>query len=161
MLLICMIATFAFLFNIEADGIGYGIFYMFVGLLCFGSWSIGKEEIDPDKPLRNILALLVWSFIGFGMTATGIAALVSTQENHTFIQVFLALTGIGLIIAYIISIIKNKDFLAIASVVLFIGGLVLGGNSTGRPVLAVLTLVTLFVALALFVFSLFKGSLDD
>lgn len=161
MLLACIVATFAFLFNVEGTGIGYGCFYMFVGLLCFGSRSIGKEEVDPDKPIRNILLLLVWSLIGFGMMSTGIAALVDKVENETFIMVFLALSGMGLIVAYVISIIKNKDWYAIISVVLFIGGLVLGGNSTGRPVLAVLTLVTLLAAIVVFVISLIKGLADD
>ena len=134
---------------------------MFVGLLCFGSWSIGKEEIDPDKPIRNILLLLMWSLLGFGMMATGIAALIDSVENYTFITVFLALSGMGLIVAYIISIIKNKDLYAIISVVLVVVGFIIGGNSTGRPFLAILTLVTLFASLAFFVVSLIKGLTDD
>ena len=161
MLLVCLVATFAYLFNVEGKGVGYGCFYMLVGLLCFGSWSIGKEEIDPDKPIRNILALLLWSLVGFGMMATGLAALIDSRENATMILVFLTITAIALMIAYVISIIKNKDWYAIISVVLFVGGLVIGGNSTGRPLLAILTLLTLFAALAFFVISLLRGLADD
>ena len=160
-LIVCMASTFVYLFNVEGSGIGYGCFYMLIGLLCFGSWAIGKETIDPDKPIRNILALLLWSLVGFGMMATGVVALIDGRESETFIMVFLVLTALALMVAYVVSIIKNKDWFAIASVVLFIGGLVLGGNSTGRPVLAVLTLVTLFAALVVFVISMFRGLEDD
>jgi hypothetical protein len=134
---------------------------MFVGLLCFGSWSIGKEKVDPDQPIRNILLLLVWSILGFAMVTTGIASLIDGVGNNTLITVFLVLAGIGLVVAYIISIIKNKDIYAIISVVLFIGGLVIGGNSTGSVILPILTLITLFAALVCFVISLIKGLSDD
>lgn len=159
--LICIVATFAFLFNMGENSVVYGCLYMFAGLLCFGSWSIGKEEIDPDQPIRNILLLLLWSMLGFGMVTTGIASLVDGVANYTLITVFLALCGVGLVVAYVISIIKNKDIYAIISVVLFIGGLIIGGNSSGSVILPILTLVTLFAAIVCFVISLIKGLADD
>ena len=160
-ILFCFIATFLFLCNVEESGIGYGCFYMFVGLICFGSLSIGKEKIDPDKPIRNILLFLVWSLLGFGMMATGIAALIDGVGNNTLIMIFLFFSGFGLIIAYVISIIKNKDLYAIISIALVVIGCVIGANSTGNMLLSILTLVSLFAAIVFFVISILKGLADD
>ena len=80
--LFCLISTFILMINLNKSGIGYSCFYLFAGVLCFGSWSVGKEEIDPDKPIRNILLLLAWSLLGFGIMAMGIIALnVETQTT--------------------------------------------------------------------------------
>ena len=159
-ILFCFAATFVFMCNVDESGIGYGCFYMFVGLICFGSLSIGKEKIDTDKTIRNILLFFVWSLLGFGMMATGIAALIDGVGNHTLIMVFLFLSGFGLIIAYVISIFKNKDIYAIISLGLVVLTCVIGANSTGNPFLSVLTLITLFAAIGVFVFSIFKGLQD-
>ena len=154
--LICIISMFVILFNMENVGIAQGVFCIISGLLCFGSWSVGKEEIDPDKPIRNILKLMVWSLIGFGTMSMGISFLINDTENNSVTAMFLILTAFALIIAYIISIIKNKDVYAILSVVLFIVGCVVGGISNGIFIVGFLSMLLLLAALGCFVFSLIK-----
>lgn len=159
--LFCIFTTFSFVFNMDKAGMGYACFYIFVGLLCFGSLSVGKEEFDPDHPVRNILLLLGWSLLGFGITSMGVLCLIEKPENTSVMTAFLVIAALGLVVAYIVSIIKNKEIYAMISIALLVGGCVLGGNSTGRPVLIVLTLLTLLAAIALFVISLIKGAIDD
>ena len=161
MTLFCMFTTFSFVFNMEKTGVGNACFYIFVGVLCFGALSVGKEEFDPEKPVRNVLLLLGWSFLGFGITAIGILCLVEKPGNTSVITAFLVLAALTLLASYIISIIKNVEIFAILSIVLLIGGCFLGTISSGKPVLMVLTLVICFAAIALFVISLFKGPEED
>lgn len=52
--LFCLFATFFYVFNMDKRGVGYGCFYIFVRLFSFGSLSIGKKEIDPEKPIGAI-----------------------------------------------------------------------------------------------------------
>ena len=155
--LFCLVATFMFLFNMDQTGVGYGCVYILAGLVSFGSWSIGKEEIDPEKPIRNIFVLLVWSLLGFGMMAMGITTLKGKANDESLMTMFLVLTGLGLCIAYVVSIIKNKDIYAILSIVLIILTCFLGTKSTGKDFLAILTLLCLFASAACFLFSFIKG----
>ena len=157
-----MIATFSYVFNIDNAGVGYGCFCMFVGLLCFGSWSIGKEEIDPEKPIRNILILSVWSLLGFGITSIGIKAMIHKPQNNSVMIAFLALAGMALIVVYIISIIKNKDVFAILSIVLLVLGCVIAANTDSLFPVGILALAIIAGAFVCFAISFFKnGSSDD
>ncbi len=159
--LFCFFATFSALFNLEEAGIGYACLYIFVGVLCFGTLPVGKREFNPKKPVRNILLLLVWALLGFGIMAVGIACLIDKPENISVLSLFLILPGFGLLIAYIVSIIITKDLFAILSVVLAIGGILLGSYSNGALLLQILTLLMLFSALACFVISVIKGIIAD
>ncbi len=159
--LFCMISTFVISFNTETMGVGYGCFCILVGLLYFGSFSVGKQEIDPDKPIRNILLLLLWSLLGFGIMAMGILAIIGTPENTSVLIMFLVLAGLGFLVAYVISIIRNKDWFAILSVVLVVVGFVIGSYSNGILILQILTLVTFLASIVCFIWSFIKGALDD
>ena len=157
-----MIATFVSVFNGDKTGVGFGCFYIVAGLLSFGSLSIGKERINPEKPIRNILFFLMWSLLGFSMMAIGIASLRNKSGDNSLLTMFLVLIGFALIIVYIISIIKNKDWFAILSVGLFALGIFLGVKSNnGMLILQILTLLTLLAAAVSFVISFFKSSWDD
>ena len=158
--LLCFISTFVIVFNIESGSTGYAIFCIFVGLVCFGSWSVGKAEIDPDKPIRNILLLLLWSMLGFGITAIGVTALISEKSSHGLLMAFLVIMSMALLIVYLITIIKNLDWFAILSVVLIVVGCVIAGNASGKPVLMVLSLIILAASIVCFVISIIKGILD-
>ena len=144
-----MISTFAISFNTETMGIGYGCFCILVGLMYFGSFSVGKEEIDPDKPIRNILLLLLWSLLGFGVMSMGILALIGTPENNSLLIAFLVMAGLGFLVAYVISI---------ALVVL---GFVIGSYSNGMLILQILTLATFLASIVCFILSFIKGLTDD
>lgn len=159
--LFCIFTTFSFVFNMERVGIGAACFYIFSGILCFGALSIGKEEFNPDRPVGNILLLLGWSLLGFEITSMGILCLIEKPENTSVMTAFLVIAALGLLVAYLVSIIKNKELYAILSIPLLIGGGLLAGLSTGKPVLAVLSILIILGALALFVYSLIKTALDD
>lgn len=160
--LLCLVSTFILLINFEKGGIGYGVFYLFTGALCFGSWSVGKEEIDPDKPIRNVLMLLAWSFLGFGIMAMGIVSLnVDPKANNSLLSAFLTMTFLVLIIVYVVAIIKNKDLYAILSVVLFILGCVVAGFSNGIFILGLLSLLIFLSAIVFFILSFIKGVAND
>lgn len=159
--LFCMIACFFLMFENDNAVVFKGCFCIFVGFLSFGSWAIGRETIDPDKPLRNILMLLVWSLVGFGIMTIGISLLVDERSNSSVILMFLVLGFFALIIAYLISIIKNKDWYAILSIVLFIGGLVVGGFANGIFIVGLLSLLILAAAIGCFVYSIIKGLTAD
>ena len=159
--LICLVSTFVFVFSMDKTGVGYGCFYIIVGLLSFGSLSIGKEEFDADKPIRNILLLLAWSLLGFSIMAMGIMALIEMNPDESIMTVFLVLAGLGLIVVYIISIIKNKDYFAILSILLVVAGFVCGGLSGDIMILRILTLVLLAGSLVSFVVSIIKGFSAD
>lgn len=152
---------FIILFNSEDIGIAAGSFCILTGLLCFGSWSIGKEQIDPEKPIRNIFKLLLWSLIGFGIMYIGISCLINDAENNSVTIMFLVLAALGLIVSYIISIIKNKDIYAIISVALFVIGCVVGGLSNGIFILQLLTLLIFAAAIVCFILSMIKGLAED
>jgi hypothetical protein len=159
--LFCVIATFSIAVDSESLGIGKACFCIFVGMLYFGSFSIGKENIDPDKTVRNVLLLLLWSLLGFGIMAMGITALLDTNKDGWLLLAFLILASIGLTVAYVISIIRNKDVYAIISVVLVVAGFVIGGNSNGILILQILTLATFAAAIACFIFSFIKELEND
>ena len=161
LILFALASTFSFLFNGDSVGIGFGCFYVFTGILCFGALSIGRAEIDPEKIIRNILLFLLWALLGFGIMAMGIVALMGSEQTKDMLTMFLIFPGFALTIVYLISIIKNKEWFAIASVALVIGGFVLGANSNGIFILQLLTIVLLAAAVVLFVFSIFKGLADD
>ena len=129
--------------------------------MCFGALSIGREEFNPDRPVGNILLLLGWSLLGFEITAMGILCLIEKPENTSVMTAFLVLAALGLLVAYLVSIIMNKELFAILSIPVLVGGCLLAGISTGKPVLAVLSIIIILAALALFVFSLVKTALDD
>ena len=116
--LLCIFATLFYLFDTAKRGVGYAIFYMFTGLLSYGSFAVGKGQIDPDKPIRNILLALGWSIIGFGMMAIGITMLTPRPENasDSLLIMFLAFGLMLFVILYLIHIIKNKQWVAIISV---------------------------------------------
>ena len=154
--LFCMIASFFLMFDNEEVVIFKGCFCIFVGFLSFGSWAIGKETINPDKPLRNILMLLLWSLIGFGIMTIGISLLVDERGNSSVILMFLVLGFFAFIITYLITIIKNKDWFAILSIVLFIAGLAFGGIGNDVIVFRPLCLITLAAAIGCFVYSIIK-----
>ena len=162
--LACIIALFYAVFNTDNVGVGYALAYMLIGFLCFGSWSIGKEKFDPEKPIRNFLLLLGWSLIGFGITFIGIMSLMETEarprSSEALIVVF-TIAGFALIIAYIVSIIKNGDWLAILSIVLLVGGCFMGSLGNKYIIFRPLTLIAIFAALACFVLSLIKGACAD
>ena len=158
--LACLIAMFGFLFNMDKAGIGYGCLYILIGLLSFGTLSIGKEEFDTEKPIRNILLFLAWSLLGFGITAVGIATLID-KSNGAFFTLFLIFGAFGFSVVYLISIIKNKDLYAILSVALFVIGLIIGANSNGVFVLGLLTMLMMLAAIVAFVYSIIKGITED
>ena len=164
-ILLCIFATFFFVFDVEKRGVGYAIFYMFVGLLSFGSFAVGKEEIDPDKPIRNILLALGWALIGFGMMALGMVMLTPRPENanNSLIIMFLALALMAFIVFYLIHIIKNKQWIAIISVGVFILGAVLigVGQSINVFIVDILGLLTVFASFGLFIYSIIKEALED
>ena len=167
-ILLCIFATFFFLFSVEERGVGYAIFFMFTGLLSFGSFAVGKGEMDPDKPIRNILLALGWSRVGFGMMAMGIVMLTPRPENanDSLIVMFLALGLMLFIILYIIHIIKNKQWIAIISVGVFIVGAIIIGFSQSiigvfRIIIGVLGLLTVLASFGLFIWSLIKEAIDD
>ena len=166
--LLCIFATFFFLFGVEKRGVGYAVFYMFVGLLSFGSFAVGKGEMDPDKPIRNILTALGWSLVGFGMMALGITMLKERPENanDSLIIMFLALGLMLFIVLYVIHIIKHKQWLAIISLGVFIVGAVFIGFGQGITgafgfILDLLGLLTVLASFGLFVFSLIKDAIDE
>ena len=163
--LLCIFATLFYVFDTEKRGVGYAIFYMFVGLLSYGSFAVGKGEIDPDKPIRNILLALGWALIGFGMMALGIVMLTPRPENanDSLIIMFLALGLMLFIILYLIHIIKNKQWLAIISVGVFIvGAVLLGfGQSINVMFVDILGLLVVFASFGLFIFSIIKEALED
>ena len=159
--LFCMISTFAISFNTETMGIGYGCFCILVGLMYFGSFSVGKEQINPDKPIRNILLLLLWSLLGFGVMSMGILALIGTPENNSLLIAFLVMAGLCFLVAYVISIIKNKDWYAIISIALVVLGFVIGSYSNGMLILQILTLATFLASIVCFILSFIKGLTDD
>ncbi len=167
-ILLCIFATFFFLFDVEKRGVGYSVFYMFVGLLSFGSFAVGKGEIDPDKPIRNILTALGWSLVGFGMMALGITMLKERPENanDSLIIMFLALGLMLFIVLYIIHIIKHKQWLAIISLGVFIVGAVFIGFGQGTTgafgfILDLLGLLTVLASFGLFIFSLIKDAIEE
>ena len=164
-ILLCIFATLFFLFDSEKRGVGYAVFYMFVGLLSYGSFAVGKGEMDPDKPIRNILTALGWAIIGFGMMALGIVMLTPRQENSndSLIIMFLALGLMLFIILYLVHIIKNKQWMAIISVGVFIlGAVIIGvGQSINIFVVDILGLLTVVASLGLFIFSIIKEAIDD
>ncbi len=160
--LFCTISMFSLVFNAEgSSGIFVGCFCIITGLLSFGSWSIGKEEIDPEKPIRNIFALLLWSLLGFGIMSLGISFLVSDMEKHSMTIVFLVFAGFGLAISYFISIFKNKDYYAIASIALCVAGFVAGGLSGEILILRILTILLLLSSIVCFVLSMLFGPAQD
>ena len=135
---------------------------MFAGVICFGSLSVGKEMIDPEKTIRNILQFFVWALLGFGMMSVGIANILGRgDEDSLMLGFMIGFVGLGLLIAYVVSIIKTKDYYAIASVALVVIGFVLGANSNGIFILGLLTMLCLLAALVLFVVSLLKGMIFD
>ncbi len=156
-ILSCIIVTFIFMLNAEKGGIGYACLYIFAGLLCFGCWSIGKEQIDPNKVIRNILLLLLWSLLGFGMMAIGVTSIIGNAGDNGLLTGFLTIMFFALIIVYIISIIKNKDIYAIISVALFVIGFVIAMASNGIFILGLLSLILFVVSIGLFIFSIIKG----
>ena len=142
--------------------VAFGCFFVFAGVICFGSLSIGKEMIDPEKTIRNILQFFVWALLGFGMMSVGIANILGRgDEDSLMLGFMIGFVGLGLLIAYVVSIIKTKDYYAIASVALVVIGFVLGANSNGIFILGVLTMLCLLAALVLFVVSLLKGMISD
>ena len=160
--LFCIVATFVYLLNMDKGGIGYAILYMFAGFVCFGSLSIGKEDLDPEKPIRNVLLFLGWSLIAFGIIAMGIASLIHTdEENTSLLTAFLVLAGLGLIIIYVLTIILTLDWFAILSVALLVGGMVLGAYSNGIVILGILTILMLIGSAASFLLSLLYGPTED
>lgn len=160
-ILFCLITTFIFMINSEAGGIGYACLYIFAGLLCFGVWSIGRKEIDPEKIIRTILLLLLWSMLGFGMMAIGVASLIGNAGDNGLVSAFLILTFFALIGAYVYTIIKNKDLFGIISVSLFVGGVIAGIFSEGIFFVQLLSLLLFVASIGFFVVSLFKGTIDD
>ena len=159
--LFCIISMFVILFSADNVGTGKGCFCVLTGLLCFGSWSIGKETIDPDKPIRNIFKLLLWSLLGFGIMSIGISCLINDVENNSVTIMFLVFAAFGLIISYIISIIKNKDWYAILSVVLFVVGCVVAGISNGIFIVGLLSLFIFAAAIVCLILSMIKGPEED
>ena len=118
--------------------------------------------IDPEKTIRNILQFFVWALLGFGMMSVGIANILGRgDEDSLMLGFMIGFVGLGLLIAYVVSIIKTKDYYAIASVALVVIGFVLGANSNGIFILGVLTMLCLLAALVLFVVSLLKGMISD
>ena len=91
----------------------------------------------------------------------GISLLVDERSNSSVILMFLVLGFFALIITYLISIIKNKDWYAILSVVLFIVGLVVGGFSNGIFIVGLLSLLILAAAIGCFIYSIIKGLTAD
>lgn len=163
--LLCIFATLFYVFDVEKRGVGYAIFYMFVGLLSYGSFAVGKGEMDPDKPIRNILTALGWSLVGFGMMALGIVMLTprDPNANDSLIIMFLALGLMLFIILYLIHIIKNKQWMAIISVGVFIlGAVVLGlGQYINVMIVDILGLLIVLASFGLFIYSLIKEAIDD
>ena len=159
--LFCIVATFVYLLNMDKGGVGYAILYMFAGFLCFGSLSIGKEDIDPEKPIRNILLFLAWSLLAFGITSMGIAALIEKSKDQGLLTAFLVLAAMGLMVVYVLTIILTLDWFAIISVALLVGGMVLGAHSNGVVILGILTILILLGSAATFVLSLIYGPADD
>ena len=164
-ILLCIFATLFYVFDTEKRGVGYAIFYMFTGLLSYGSFAVGKGEMDPDKPIRNILTALGWAIIGFGMMALGIVMLTPRPENanDSLVIMFLVFGLMLFIILYIIHIIKNKQWMAIISVGVFIvGAVILGfGQSINVFIVDMLGLLTVFASFGLFIYSLIKDAIDD
>lgn len=161
--LLCIFATLFYLFDAAKRGVGYAIFYMFVGLLSYGSFAVGKGEMDPDKPIRNILTALGWALIGFGMMALGIVMLTprDANSNDSFIIMFLALALMLFIILYLIHIIKNKQWMATISVGVFILGAVIVGFGQGIAIIGILGLLIVLASFGLFIYSLIKETIDD
>ena len=163
--LLCIFATLFYLFDTEKRGVGYAIFYMFTGLLSYGSFAVGKGQIDPDKPIRNILLALGWSIIGFGMMAIGITMLTPRPENasNSLLTMFLAFGLMLFVILYLIHIIKNKQWVAIISVGVFIVGAVLVGYGQYVNIFIVdmLGLLTVFASFGLFIYSLIKEAVEE
>ncbi len=160
-ILFCIITTFIFLINGENGGVGYACLYIFAGLLCFGVWSIGRENINPEKIIRNIFVLLLWSMLGFGMMAIGIISLGDNSGNNSALSAFLTITFFALVGVYIYVIIKNKDLFCIISVSLFIGGFIAGMLSEGIFIVQLLSLLMFVASIVFFVISFFKGTIDD
>ena len=154
--LICLFSTLGYIFNVESKGVGYACFYIFAGLLSFGSLSIGKENIDYNKTVRNVLMYLAWSMLGFGMMAVGISALNEKLEYSDIAFFFVLMACLALIIIYVVTIFKNLEIYAIASLVLTIGGFALAANSNGIFILGFLSLLILLAAIVFFVLSIFK-----
>ena len=157
----CMVVTFVYIFNTEAEGVGNACLYIFSSMVCFGALSVGKERIDPKKPIRNVLLYLGWSILGFGMMCMGIVALTDHPEKDALLAGFLVMLGFGLVIVYLISIIMNKDWWAIISVALFVGGFVAASNSNGDFVFGLFSLIIVALAIAAFVISIIRGIAED
>ena len=161
-ILFCLIITFVFMVNMEEGGIGYACLYIFAGLVCFGAWSIGREQIDPKKLIRSILLLFLWSLLGFGMMAIGVACIIADKAgNNGLVTGFLIVTFFALILAYVYNIIRNKDWFAIASVVLFIIGFIIAAESGGVFIIGFFSLLIFLAAIASFVISLIRGIMED
>lgn len=160
-ILFCLITTFVFMLNEEKGGVGFACLYIFAGLLCFGVWSIGREHIDPDKVIRTLLLLFLWSMLGFGMMAIGITSLIGTAGDNGLISAFLIVTFFVLIGVYVYTIIRNKDIFGIISVVLFVAGFIIAMFSNGIVIVGVLSLILFVVSIGLFLFSLIKGFISD
>ena len=160
-ILFCMFAMFGLLADVSSAGILYGVFCIFVGIVCFGALPVGKENFDTEKPIRNIFAYLMWSLLGFGITATGISFIAGGKQDESLITAAFAVSGMILIVLYIINIIKNKDIFGILSILLLIGACCLGPVAGGILILQILTIIILVAALGCFLISLFKVSDDD
>ncbi len=158
--LFCIITTFVFMLDTEASGIGYGCLYIIAGLLCFGAWSIGREQIDPEKFVRTLLLLLAWSMLGFSMMAIGITALLGGGENG-LILAFLVIMLLVLVVVYIISIIKNKEIYAIISILLFAVAFTIGCLNTGIFIVELFMFILFIAAFGFFIFSLIKSAISD
>ena len=91
----------------------------------------------------------------------GILALIGTPENNSVLIMFLVMAGLGFLIAYVISVIKNKDWYAIISIALVILGFVIGSYSNGILILQILTLATFLASIVCFILSFIKGLNDD
>ena len=138
-ILFCMFAMIGLLVNMSEVGYVYGPFCIFVGVICFGALPIGKEHFDTEKPIRNVFMYLMWSLLGFGITAMGISLVIGDGLNESLVTAALAVSGMILIILYVINIIKNKDIFAILAIVLVIGGCWLGTVAHNSLILKILT----------------------
>ena len=105
-ILFTMFAMFGLLTNMSELGVLYGCICMLSGIVCFGALAIGKEDFDTEKPVRNVFAYLMWSLLGFGITATGITIVNGTMQDDSLLTAALVVSGFALIIVYIINIIK-------------------------------------------------------
>ncbi len=159
--LFCVIATFAMAVNSDSMGVVKACLCIFVGVLYFGSFAVGKENIDPDKPIRNVLLLLLWSLLGFGMMSLGITAIYDPTKDNWLLLAFLILASMGFAVAYVVSIIRNKDEFAIASVGLVVVGFIIGFISNGILVLQILTLLAFAASIGCFLYSFIKNLQDD